>query len=202
LHLCRACFRFSSIAIFRTENYIYKLSKKSATFTTGQAVGNHGWADVFIVKMDSMGNYLWSGCYGGIYDERGNDVLITDDGSIIFIGEVNSNNGDVGSIHVAPDCWVVKLAAEPMGVSDLNNPITQLSANISGGKCTVTYSSKQYGDFYLRMFDLLGKEIYSRKIKSVVGKNEFTFDIESSPGIKIIQLQNENSNAVVKVFAK
>jgi len=52
------------------------------------------------------------------------------------------------------------------------------------------------------MFDMLGKEVFTQKIKSVVGKNEFTFTIQTLPGIKIIQLQNENSNAVVKVFAK
>lgn len=169
----------------------------------GLASGNHGMKDAFIVKLDSAGNREWSQCYGGSQDDIANSIVQTPDGGFVFTGSTESSDGDITSVpHGGSDLWVVKIAPALASIYDIENPISQLCAHFQEGKCTINFSSKTYGDFNLRMFDLLGKEIYSQKVKSLVGKNEFTFDIQTSSGIKILQLQNSSSSTTIKFFVK
>lgn len=51
----------------------------------------------------------WQKCLGGTGDDRGHDVLINADGTLIVVGQTYSNNGDVSGNHGNGDAWVVKL---------------------------------------------------------------------------------------------
>jgi hypothetical protein len=67
--------------------------------------------DIWVVKVDSLGNLVWENALGGNGDDfcwNGNISSTTDGGSIL-IGVVNSNDGDVGNYYGGDDAWVVKL---------------------------------------------------------------------------------------------
>ena len=56
---------------------------------------NKGWEDIFIMKLDSVGNIIWKKTFGGSNYERGNSVSICSDGKILITGHSNSiSNGD------------------------------------------------------------------------------------------------------------
>ena len=75
----------------------------------GDVSGNHGGADVWVVKLDSSGTILWQKCLGGTSSDIGYDINQTSDNGYIITGYTGSNNGDVSGNHGSLDIWVVKL---------------------------------------------------------------------------------------------
>jgi hypothetical protein len=78
--------------------------------TDGQVIGNDGGADLWIVKIDPLGNLIWQKTLGGTQDEMAHSVIQSIDGGLAIAGYARSNNGDVSGNHGSTDFWVVKLA--------------------------------------------------------------------------------------------
>ncbi|MBN8680699.1 MAG: T9SS type A sorting domain-containing protein [Chitinophagales bacterium] len=101
--------------------------------TDGDAVGNNGLADAWIIKTDSLGNIAWQKSLGGTQDELFHAVEQGADGAIYLAGHARSNNGDVSGVHGKIDYWVVKLGATtsvshepiPLRVQLFPNPSAQ-----------------------------------------------------------------------------
>ena len=71
---------------------------------------NHGDADIWVVKLDALGNITWQKLLGGNSTELAADIQQTADGGYIVSGQTfSSNSGDVGLNHGSYDSWVVKL---------------------------------------------------------------------------------------------
>lgn len=82
----------------------------SSRSNNGNVSGNHGWFDVWLVKVDSAWNIIWQKSLGGDTTDQAYSVKQTSDGGYIFIGHTRSNNGNVSGLHgIYPDFWVVKL---------------------------------------------------------------------------------------------
>lgn len=77
----------------------------------GDVTGNHGDRDVWMVLLDSNGNLVNQFTYGGSGEDKGNDVLQTQDGGFIIAGYTDSNDGDVGNSLGNGDIWIVKTNA-------------------------------------------------------------------------------------------
>lgn len=95
----------------------------------GDVSGNHGEADIWIVKIDATGTIVWQKSLGGTRDDFAEKIIQTADGGYIMAGGTTSNNGDVSGNHsLGLDFWIVKLdgtgtitwkkcLAEPMKIS-------------------------------------------------------------------------------------
>ena len=83
------------------------------TSTNGYVTGNHGGRDYWIIKLNNIGDTIWTKCLGGTADEglsySDPDIQQTIDGGYILSGYTYSNNGDVSGNHGAADYWIVKL---------------------------------------------------------------------------------------------
>lgn len=77
--------------------------------TDGDVSGNHGKADVWLVKLNKSGELIRQKTFGGTSAEYGVSVLTTVDGGLIIAADANSNDGDVSGNHNSSDFWVVKL---------------------------------------------------------------------------------------------
>jgi len=82
----------------------------------GDISGNHSaplWQDMWVGKIDSIGNLLWSKCYGGTSGDEGQQLLPINDSSFIVSGFTASpNNGDVFGNHYSAkpvDIWIVEM---------------------------------------------------------------------------------------------
>jgi hypothetical protein len=67
--------------------------------------------DYLLVKIDSLGQKIWSRCYGGLKNEYARSILQMVDGEYLVVGESYSANGEgdpVGN-HGSADFWVLKL---------------------------------------------------------------------------------------------
>jgi len=75
----------------------------------GDVSGNSGETDLWVFKLDSLGNMQWQRCYGGSNHDYGNCIQNTDDGGYIIVGGTMSNDVDVSGNHGDYDFWIVKL---------------------------------------------------------------------------------------------
>jgi len=73
---------------------------------------NHGHTDIYIVKIDSLGNLQWQKCYGGSFNDEGFCILQTADRGYVFIGYTQSSDGEVSGYHGVnqdADAWLVRI---------------------------------------------------------------------------------------------
>ncbi len=76
----------------------------------GEVYGSHGDLDIWVVKLDSLGNIQWQKCFGGSGKDGASDIICTTDGGYFIAGSTLSNDGDVSGNHSSNlDCWGVKL---------------------------------------------------------------------------------------------
>jgi hypothetical protein len=71
--------------------------------------GNHGFADYWIVKLDSLGTMQWEKSFGGSEDDIARSVEKTKDGGYIVAGYTHSDDGDITINHGVYDYWIIKL---------------------------------------------------------------------------------------------
>ncbi len=77
----------------------------------GDIQGHHGLSDAWLIQVDSVGNLIWSTCYGGSKGEYGEEILKATDNEYYLTGLGGSENGDI-SYDPYPnsmDYWIVKV---------------------------------------------------------------------------------------------
>lgn len=78
--------------------------------TDGDVTGNHGGADIWVVKLSSTGSIVWEKSFGGSGFDGGYSVQQTADGGYVIAGSNTSSDGNVTGNHGGSDYWVVKLS--------------------------------------------------------------------------------------------
>jgi len=108
--------------------------------------GNHayGTGDVWLIRLDSMGNLLWQKCYGSIYDEQPGAIAATPDKGFIFFGVSNGEGGDV-PVHYSGsefdyDWFVVK--TDSSGTTQWTKTIGGVGDEDWGG--SILYANNSY----------------------------------------------------------
>lgn len=97
-----------NLRVIQTNDGGYILSALTNA-NNGVIVGNHGGGDLWVAKLDNLGNILWKKCFGGSGLDEGS-VASTNDGGCIIYGLTDSNDGDISGNHGGVDFWVVKLS--------------------------------------------------------------------------------------------
>ena len=97
--------------IKQTSDTGYIITGYSASID-GDITEAHGNSDVWVVKLNPVGNIEWQKTYGGSGADYGRDILQTNDDGFIVVGYTNSPDGDVSFIRGSSDAWVVKLDPE------------------------------------------------------------------------------------------
>jgi hypothetical protein len=78
----------------------------------GDVSGNHGFEDMWILKLDAAGNLDWQKTFGGTMDERAFSIQQTNDGGYIAAGYTKSTNGDITNYYGNYDWWIVKMHSD------------------------------------------------------------------------------------------
>lgn len=79
--------------------------------------GYHDQGDIWIFRIDQEGNLVWSKCFGGNEEEKGNvKILPTPDGNFMVFGASSSKDGDVtGNATYSQyelSIWIFKIDAD------------------------------------------------------------------------------------------
>lgn len=123
----------------------------------GDVIGNHGDDDVWVLKLDNLGDIQWQKCMGGTDCDFAESIQPTNDGGFIVGGATFSNNGDVSDNHspiYSTDAWIVKLdfagniewqKCVGGGAGDIARCIHK---TYDGGYCLAGYTESNSGDVY------------------------------------------------------
>ena len=68
--------------------------------------------DVWVLKIDSVGNRLWSRLYGGTGGDRAHTAMLDTDGGLLVLGYTGSEDGDVSINYGFADIWMIKIDSE------------------------------------------------------------------------------------------
>ncbi|MFZ1689393.1 MAG: T9SS type A sorting domain-containing protein [Flavobacteriales bacterium] len=129
----------------------------------GDVSGNHGYTDLWVVKLTAAGNVLWQRALGGSgggvegcstvgYRTVQPFMALTSDGGCLLAGSTTSNDGDVSGAHGDREFWVVKLDPagtivwqRPLGGSNADEPCVLRGTN-DDGAILLGYTISSDGD--------------------------------------------------------
>lgn len=77
--------------------------------SNGDVSNFHGDFDIWVVKLNAVGNLQWQRCYGGSSLDAGVSIISTTDNGYIIGGQSASTNGDVTGNHGNLDYLLVKI---------------------------------------------------------------------------------------------
>jgi len=77
----------------------------------GDVSGNHGGTDIWVLKLDTLGELQWKTCYGSTDNDIAFDIQTTTDSGYLVTGFHDMANGDVSDSLGARDCWLFKIDA-------------------------------------------------------------------------------------------
>ena len=132
----------------------------STASTDGDVHGNQDTTNTkfWILKLNAIGDTIWTRCYGGTGLDQANDVLQTTDGKYLVAGWTASTDGDVHGNHggnVYGDYWILKLDVNGDTIwtrcyggsnDDFANSIQQTS---DGGFIIAGYAYSDDGDVFM-----------------------------------------------------
>ena len=68
--------------------------------------------DFWILKFSADDTLLWQKTFGGSDDDRGADIIATNDGGFALLGYSKSTDGDVSQNAGAQDFWLIKITSD------------------------------------------------------------------------------------------
>jgi hypothetical protein len=80
----------------------------------GDVIGNHGYENYWLVRLDSTGSLLWKNCYGGSQEEEATSVVADNNGGFMVVGNSYSYDIQITNHHDSAgygggDIWAVLL---------------------------------------------------------------------------------------------
>lgn len=98
---------FQSIVKANDGGYVVLGYSQSADFDIIDKSDNS--FDFWICRFDGNHNLQWSKTYGGSLDDRGADIVATNDGGFALFGYNGSNDGDATQNAGIRDFWIIKI---------------------------------------------------------------------------------------------
>jgi hypothetical protein len=119
--------------------------------------------DVYLVKIDPVGNLLWQKTYISWGNEEGREIIKTLDGNFMIVGTTNSNrpSQDAFLLKINPEGNVLWLKHYGGSGRDFGNSVKQCS---DGGFILTgqTYSFGQNGDVFLVRTNFIGDTLWTK----------------------------------------
>jgi len=144
----------------------------------GNVTGNHGDADYWIAKLDSVGSIEWQKSLGGSSTDIGHSIIQATDGSFVIAGESNSVGGDVSGNHGGIDYWIVKLAECNLLTPSIT--LTGLATFCIGDSVSLT-SSSMYNNHWSQGDTTQTIVVYSSGVYTDTVRNQIGCTASSIP---------------------
>lgn len=120
--------------------------------TDGDVEEQNGNGDVWIVKLNNIGNITWEHSFGGSNYDFAQSIELSSEGGYILAGYSESSDGDVIGSHGGGDFWVIKcndtgnLQWQKSLGSSGNDYAYCVKQTISGGYILAGYAELNDGD--------------------------------------------------------
>lgn len=180
----------------------------------GDVSCNHGGStmsgDIWVAKLTTNGQIVWSRCYGGTASEQINQILLNPDGGFFISGSASSNDGDVSGQNGVDDFWLIKCDSlgniewqHCYGGSGADN-LSMAKITPDGGVVMTGFTSSfdgicsdhrlgsGYFDYLVVKVDSGGNFQWSKCLGG--GEDDYAYGLCSSPSGKIIVAGYTKSN--------
>ena len=78
--------------------------------TDADFTNNHGYSDMWVLRLKENGDTMWTRCFGGSEPDGGYQVKIDTDDNFVIMGGSSSSDGDVmGTGQGSTDMWFIKV---------------------------------------------------------------------------------------------
>ena len=162
--------------IININNGFYYIFGSTASIDGDVQSGNNGFNDIWVVKINSLGDIIWENTYGctGYDDMR--DMVLTPDGGFVMIDRIGIGGGDVTNFYGSGDVWMCKCDSlgnieweKTLGNDGLDNCVSMIinsednimmiGAAQKHGGLVECYPDEVWGDVWLVELDLQGNMI-------------------------------------------
>lgn len=93
------------IRINNSEYYVFG-SSYSTDGDVQSATNDDG--NLWVIKIDEMGNILWENSYGSVGYDEARDLILCPDGGFVMIARIYFGGGDVSNVYGSYDVWMCK----------------------------------------------------------------------------------------------
>lgn len=124
------------------EGSTFELADNGDIILVGNGTGSNGGNDIFIIRIDSLGNEIWKKYYGGSQSDNGYDIVSSGNDEYIIVGNSDSIDGDLNENKGFYDTWIFK-------INGLGNIIWQKSFGGSGWETSRGIDKTNDGGFII-----------------------------------------------------
>lgn len=172
----------------------------------GDVKGHHGdtsTQDVWVIKIDTAGNLLWSKSIGGSGRDIGKSIYYLSDSNFVVNAYSESTDGDAkaGMNHGDFDYWLLKTnaAEENTGIAKLSNPaLVKVYPTITDGTVHV-YLPTEICPVTVFVTDDMGRVLFKKTAQA----GSFSFSLtDYSPGLYLLTIQGGNTNCSYKIIRR
>ncbi|MBA3985295.1 MAG: T9SS type A sorting domain-containing protein, partial [Flavobacteriales bacterium] len=189
----------SGVELFRTLNKHPNggfIAAGVSTSSDGDVSVNNGSDDMWIVRIDETGEIIWEKSLGGSNIEELTSLIINSDESYMVSGYTNSTDGDITSNNGNYDAWLVKLAADPLSISNFEEVNTFVYPNPVVDYFTINAFDTIQS---VIIYDVFGKEIR----KQFPNKNIENIQVGHLPtGTYFVKIKTERGVQIHKLIKK
>lgn len=171
---------FEGVVDFNPSSYVFNLT-------------SYGYRDVFISKLDSLGNFIWAKQFGGPEGDGGSSIEIDSNSNIYFLGsfynEIDLNPSQTEIFKMTSNTlagfickidlngnfiWASKISAT--GAIYLNSITVDLNNNLFAigefqgtfkyfnGTDTINYNASGSEDIFITKYDSIGNQLWVKQI--------------------------------------
>jgi len=169
---------------------------------TTNSYSNGTESDMYLIKLDSIGDSLWTRTYGGNFEETATGLWPTNDGGCILVGQSNSfSNGDYNGYIVKTDengdtLWIKNYGG--IGIETINS-VQQTADN---GYVIAGYTNSiGAGDFdmFLLKTDSLGNYTLNTGINETTN-SILKLDVYPNPNKGIFSIQSQLKISKIEII--
>jgi hypothetical protein len=119
-----------------------------------------GGSDLYLLKVDSQGDSVWSMTYGDANNDGGYVIIPAEENRYLIAGYTGYSDSTFS------DCWLLKIAVEPTGVPENQENIVPSEYHLAGNypnpfnsSTAIQYNLSEPARVRLEIYDILGKKI-------------------------------------------
>ena len=145
-----------------------------------------GGYDVYLLKLDSLGDTLWTRTYGDTAAEYGRDLQVTSDGGFIIVGSTNSRGNGKEDVYVIRTNAFGDLLWSRTYGGALSDDGWSIRATPDSGYivCGTTYSSGHgFGDLMLLKINQNGDSLWTRAYGGAGGESGYAVRVTLDGGL-------------------
>ena len=167
----------------------------------GMVSGTHGDLDMWVVKADSLGNFMWAKAMGGTNEDDALSIVESPDGGLVVAGYTLSTDGDITSNRGKADYWIVKLAPLGLSIPEIENSLMELKIFQNNNQLSVRFFSKKNEKGKLSIYDLTGRKVVDKNISIHEGiNNQQIICDQLSSTLLFLKIYSENGAVSKRVF--